>query len=236
MTLGSSFYGVYYILRTILHPEDPADGCFESKWRISNRELASGRERTMGYLNLLLGDTEVFRNASSNTSTLAPLLAANLDTLLPSSNDLSVPFRIPQTDLTLQPSSRGGRLTREEVLLSLNALMSTAWQNVALHHRSLPVHARAWNSPLSERISVWLRPQMVGRVPQMDDTDLAEAAYGLAYYYLVSLASYEITVTVIRPNEGGEKISIGEIEIRRGQSRLRMAGSGNGTLAGDEAL
>lgn len=61
MTLGSSFYGVYQILRTILHPEDPADGCFESKWRISNRALAPGRELTMGYLNLLLGVTEIFR-------------------------------------------------------------------------------------------------------------------------------------------------------------------------------
>lgn len=173
---------------------------------------------------------ENLSNASSISLSLAPLLAASLDTASPTSNGLLDPFPIPQTGLTLQVISRGTRLTQVEVLLSLNALMSTAWQNVASNHRSLPVHARTWNSPLSERISVMLRPQMEGRVPQMDDTDLAEAAFGLVYYYLLSPRSYETTVKISRPNEGGESISIGEIEIIRGQPRLSIAGSGNGTL------
>lgn len=170
-------------------------------------------------------------NTPTNSSVSAPLPAVKPNTPAPSSNDLSVPFPVPQTDLTLLVRSRGARLAQVEVLLSLNALMRTAWQNVATNERSLPVNARTWYSRLSQRISVILRPQMEGGVPQMDDTDLAEAAFGLAFYSL-SPPSYETVVAIVRPNEGGDQIEIGEIEIKRGQPRLRISGSVNGTLAG----
>ncbi len=53
-TLGSSFYGVCYILQIMLHPDYPGEDFFESKWRVSNRVLVPGREVPMIYLNLLL--------------------------------------------------------------------------------------------------------------------------------------------------------------------------------------
>ncbi|KAL8902632.1 MAG: hypothetical protein Q9207_004514 [Kuettlingeria erythrocarpa] len=215
-TLGSSFYGICYILQLMLHPDYPTERFFESKWRVSNR----------------VGD-ESLRNFPSNSSLSTPLLAWKLDALSPSSNDLGVPFPVPQTDLTLLVRARGAHLAQAEVLLSLNLLMRSAWKNVATNERSLPVNARTWNSQLSQSISVILRPRMEGEVPQMDDTDLAEAAFGLAYYSL-SPPTYETVVAIVRPNEGGDQIEIGEIEIKHRQHGLRISGSGNGTLAGDE--
>lgn len=58
MTLGSSFYGIYAILKTMLLPRSPADGFWELKWRIWNRALIPGREVPLGYLSLLIGGAE----------------------------------------------------------------------------------------------------------------------------------------------------------------------------------
>ncbi len=170
-------------------------------------------------------------NSLSNSSLSAPLLASELDALSPSMNDLGVPYPVPQTDLKLLVRARGAHLVQAEVLLSLNLLMRAAWKNVATNERSLPVRSRTWISQLSQSILVILRPRMEGEVPQMDDTDLAEAAFGLAYYSL-SPPTYETVVAIIRPNEGGDQIEIGEIEIKRRQPILRINGLGNGTLAG----
>lgn len=106
--------------------------------------------------------------------------------------------------------------------------MSTAWQNVAVNHRAQPVRERTWYSPLRDRVSVTLRPRMIGTTRQVDDTDLAEAAFGLVYYFLLHQPAFATNVTIVKPNEGGRRIPIGEIEIRRGQPRVEIGGSENG--------
>ena len=58
MTIGTSFYSVSSMIKTMLNPENPADGFWELRWRVFNRALVPGSEVPMGYLNLLLGNAE----------------------------------------------------------------------------------------------------------------------------------------------------------------------------------
>ncbi|KAL8804385.1 MAG: hypothetical protein Q9182_002580 [Xanthomendoza sp. 2 TL-2023] len=58
MTLGYAFYGVDFMMQTMLLPQTPADGFWELKWRIWSKAMTPGRDVPVGYLSLLLGDPE----------------------------------------------------------------------------------------------------------------------------------------------------------------------------------
>lgn len=49
MTLGSSFYGVWELMRSMLRPHQQGDGFFETKWMIS-KTGTRGRNIPMGYI------------------------------------------------------------------------------------------------------------------------------------------------------------------------------------------
>lgn len=55
MTLGSSFYGIFSMMQTMLAPARPGDGFWELKWRIFRKAVRPSADVPLGYLNLLLG-------------------------------------------------------------------------------------------------------------------------------------------------------------------------------------
>ncbi|KAL8802786.1 MAG: hypothetical protein Q9200_006460, partial [Gallowayella weberi] len=56
MSLGYAFYGVQFLIQTMLLPQSPADDFLESSWRIWSKAVIPGSDVPVGYLNLLLGD------------------------------------------------------------------------------------------------------------------------------------------------------------------------------------
>ncbi|KAL8676503.1 MAG: hypothetical protein Q9224_007281, partial [Gallowayella concinna] len=222
MTLGSSFYGAYIIMRTMLLPETPAGGYWELKWRISNSAMIPGKEVPIGYLNLLLenpANAQTSVNVSSDSTVLAPPLRGPQSD---PANDLSAPTPVPATNIILLPGPLGAALNLAEVILTLNSLISSAWQSVAVNQRPEPVREQTWHSLLRERVSVTMRPRMDGNVPLVTDTELAEAAFGIVYYILVQERASATTFTIVKPNRLGKRTPIAEIEIRGGgPSRIR---------------
>lgn len=57
MTLGFSFYGVWELLQTMLHPHNQGDGFFENNWMIVKME-ALERHVPMGYILLVISSAE----------------------------------------------------------------------------------------------------------------------------------------------------------------------------------
>lgn len=118
-------------------------------------------------------------------------------------------------------------------MLTLEHLIITAWEHVAVNHRVEPVRAWTWNSPAS--ISVILRPRMNGRTSLVTDTDLAEATFGLITYFLSVQAAFATNITMVGPNEHGRRVPIGEIEIRSGQPGTAIIGASEGDVSVDTA-
>lgn len=102
-----------------------------------------------------------------------------------------------------------------------------AWRDVAINHRVLPVRREAWFSPFLTGLSVVLRPRMIGTKSQMTDTDLVEALTGYIYYCLHNQPCTAANFTIVRPDSGGTKIAVGDVEVRSRDPRLQSAGSGD---------
>jgi len=174
--------------------------------------------------SLLTGSSS---NITSNASSPTTSSTKNLDAALPYPADLSAPFPVPETDITLLPGSRGTDLGGSEVVLIMRDLMITAWLNVAVRRRVQLVGERTWNVALRGGVAVTLRPQIMGGTSLFTDTDLAETAFGLVYYFMVHQLAFETNITIIRPNESGKRIPIGEIEIRQTQPGVGIGRSRN---------
>ena len=157
----------------------------------------------------------------------------NLDLSSPSSTKLSAPFPVPGTDTVLLIGPRGEdfgwKLYR--MIMTLEHLITTAWEHVAVNHRVGPVSGCTWNSPAT--ISVILRPRMNGRTSLLTDTDLAEATYGIITYFLTAQAAFATNITIVRPNEHGRRVPVGEIEIRSGQPGAGIIGASEGDVSVD---
>lgn len=149
------------------------------------------------------------------------------------SHDLGAPFQVPDTDMMLYETPYGADLVQGNVILIMSDLMSTAWQNVARNNAVRPIAAQVSNSRSRDRVTVTLLPKMnkYGRVSMVTDTDLAEAAFGLAYYFLTQSVVFESTVTVMRPDENGDMVTIGEVQILKLRDGNQTAGLGNDTAA-----
>ena len=113
----------------------------------------------------------------------------------------------------------------------LDDLINTAWEHVAVNHRVGPVRGSTWNSPAT--VSVILRPRMNGATSLVTDTDLAEAAYGIITYFLAAQAAFATNITIVRPNEEGRRVPVGEIEIRSGQPGAGITGASEGDVSVD---
>jgi len=146
---------------------------------------------------------------------------------LPLTN-LSAPFPIPDTDLTLLIGSRGANLNFAKVVLILNGLLNLAWQDVAVNHRVRPMPEANSGSHLPDGLVVAFRPRMHDGTSLVTATELAEAMTGMVYYILAAQAAFATTVTIVRPNQAGRRVPIGSIEIRGdGQPRVEIGGSAN---------
>lgn len=73
---------------------------------------------------------------------------------------------------------------------------------------------------------------MNGRTSICTDTDLAEAAFGLAYYFTTRRPAFAAKITIVKPNESGRRVPIGEIEISSRPPEIEISGSGNDTAVG----
>ena len=144
-------------------------------------------------------------------------------------HDLAAPFQVPETDVTLLFGRRGADLVQGNVVLIMHELISTAWQNVARTHIVQPVAGQNWNSRARNRVSVTLRPRMDGGTSMVTDTDLVEAAFGLAYFFISHQPAFETMVTVVKPDESGRRVPIGELEIVGIPDGIDIGGLGNGT-------
>jgi hypothetical protein len=109
----------------------------------------------------------------------------------------------------------------------MSDLMVTAWLNVAVRRRVQLLGERTWNSALRDGVAMTLRPRTIGGTSLFTDTDLAETAFGLAYYFMVHQSAFETNITIFRPNESGKRIPIGEIEIRQTQPGVEIGRSRN---------
>ena len=67
------------------------------------------------------------------------------------------------------------------------------------------------------------------------DTDLAEVSVGLITYFLSVQAAFATNVTIVRPNEHGRRVPVGEIEIRSGQPRAGITGASEDDVSVDVA-
>ncbi|KAI4236052.1 MAG: hypothetical protein LQ349_002788 [Xanthoria aureola] len=212
MTLGSSWYGISSMMQTMLVPQGPADGFWELKWRIFRKAIRPRVDVPLGYLNLLLGGDATLRNITSH--------------------NLGAPYRVPESDLTLLIGSRGAGLVQGNVVYIMDTLMSTAWQNVARNQNVQRVLGQTWTIQSQSRVSVTLRPRMNGGTSMFTDTDLAEAAFGMATYFILQQpAPFATKITVVRPGVSGRRVPIGEFEIRSIPHRVEAIGSGNDTAA-----
>ncbi|KAL8888775.1 MAG: hypothetical protein Q9215_003838 [Flavoplaca cf. flavocitrina] len=209
MTLGSSFYGIPSMLQTMLLPARPGDGFFELKWRIFRKASRPSADVPLGYLNLVLGGDGADRNIISHS--------------------LGAPFPVPETDITLLIGPRGAELVQGDVIFVMLDLMSTAWQNVARNHVVRPLPGRTWTGLSRTRVSVTLRPRMNGGTSMVTDTDLAEAAYGIATYFVTVKPAFATKITVVRPDESGRRVAVGELEIASMPRGVEVAGLGNDT-------
>lgn len=61
MTIGSSFYAIYYILQTELVPQQPEDGFWELEWTIINKAMSTGHEIPMGHISLKITDAQTLQ-------------------------------------------------------------------------------------------------------------------------------------------------------------------------------
>ena len=61
------------------------------------------------------------------------------------------------------------------------------------------------------------------------DTDLAEAAYGMATYFITEQPAFTARITVVRPDQSGTRVPIGEFEISSIPAPKQVAGLKNGT-------
>ncbi|KAL8991546.1 MAG: hypothetical protein Q9169_007842, partial [Polycauliona sp. 2 TL-2023] len=195
MTLGSSLYGIVSMLQTMLNPESSTDGFWELKWRIFHKVTSAGSRNNvpLGYVNLVLGGNRPFRNITST--------------------DLAAPFPVPETDVILLIGPRGADLVQANAILIMSDLIGTAWRNLARDHSVQPVPGQVWNGRLRNGISVTLRPRMSRGSSMVTATDLAEAAFGLAYFFLTQQRAFETNVTVVRAIDKGRRVPIGELEI-----------------------
>ncbi|KAL8881936.1 MAG: hypothetical protein Q9192_007684 [Flavoplaca navasiana] len=209
MTLGSSFYGIASMMQTMLVPARPGDGFWELKWRIFRKAVRPSADVPLGYLNLVLGGNGADRNITSH--------------------NLGAPFPVPETDVTLLIGPRGPDLVQGDVIFIMLDLMSTAWQNVARKHVVRPLPGRTWNGLSRTRVSVTLRPRMNGGTSMVTDTDLAEAAYGIATYFVTEQPAFATKITVVRPDRSGRRVPVGELEIASMPRGVEVAGLGNDT-------
>ncbi|KAI4282737.1 MAG: hypothetical protein L6R35_005318 [Caloplaca aegaea] len=222
MSLGSSLYTIHFILHSMLHPQRASDGFRELEWQIIDKAITPGYEIPLGTVSLRIEDAdELKEDAVKSIST------AQVNSTTSPSTSLSENFPVAGTDVILVIRDLGANVPIGELVLTMHSPIIKAWRDVAINHRVLPVRREAWFSPFLTGLSVVLRPRMIGTKSQMTDTDLVEALTGYIYYCLHNQPCTAANFTIVRPDSGGTKIAVGDVEVRSRDPRLQSAGSGD---------
>ena len=130
--------------------------------------------------------------------------------------------------MTLYFSSRELGLPPEYVIWPLNTLIGYRWISFASTQRVGRV-GEIVSTDDSDTVQVTMKPRMEPPIPYESlttDTDVVEAAVGIVFYMLTH-GFFTTKIIVLRPDERGVRIPVGDIEILDKRSPFRQVGSGN---------
>ena len=130
--------------------------------------------------------------------------------------------------MTLYFGSSELALPREYVIWPLNILIGYGWVSFASTQTVGRVDEMVYTDD-SDSVEVTVKPRMEPPIPYRSlttDTDIVEAAVGIVYF-MSSRGFFTTNVIVLRPDEQGLRIPVGNIEIVDKRSPFRQVSSGN---------
>ena len=122
-------------------------------------------------------------------------------------------------------------LPPEYVIWPLNILIGYGWISFASTQRVGSVDEMVYTDD-SDTVKVTVKPVMEPPIPYrslMTDTDIVEAAVGIVYF-MSRRGFFTTNIIVMRPDERGLRIPVGDIEIVDKQSSFRQVSFGNTSL------
>lgn len=130
--------------------------------------------------------------------------------------------------MTLYFSSIESRLPPEYVIWPLNTLIGRCWLSFA-STQSVGRVDKMVSTDDSDTVQVTIEPKMEPPIPYQPlttITDVVEAAVGIVYF-MVTREFFTTKIIVLRPDERGIRIPVGDIEIVNKRSPFHQVGSGN---------
>ena len=130
--------------------------------------------------------------------------------------------------MTLYFSSRELALAPECVIWPLDTLIGYGWVTFVSMQRVGRVGVLVFTDD-SETVQVKVQPRLEPPIPFLPlttTTDVVEAAAGIAYF-MATHGFFTTKIIVLRPDERGVSIPVGDIEIVDTRSPFRQVGSGN---------
>lgn len=130
--------------------------------------------------------------------------------------------------MTLYFSFRELALPPTCVISPLDTLIGYGWVSFASTQRVGRVGETVYTDD-SDTVQVKVEPRMEPPIPYRPlttDTDVVEAAVGIVYF-MANYGFFTTKIIVLRPDERGVRIPVGDIEIVDKRSPFRQVGSGN---------
>ena len=133
--------------------------------------------------------------------------------------------------MTLYFSSIESSLPPEYVIWPLNTLIGRCWLSFA-STQSVGRVGTMVSTDDSDTVQVTIEPKMEPPIPYQPlttNTDVVEAAVGIVYF-MVPHGFFATKIIVLRPDERGTRIPVGDIEIVNKRSPFHQVGSGNSSI------
>ncbi|KAL8790227.1 MAG: hypothetical protein Q9195_006450 [Heterodermia aff. obscurata] len=209
----------------MLYPFPGSYGFLEWTWEVFETSPL-GPERKLA--NIRLSSISVALDFSDTNSSLPNPLFAGLQPLRPSLPTVPGTWNIPGTSMTLYFASRELDLPPKYVIWPLNTLIGHSWISFASTQRVGRV-GEIVSTDDSDTVQVTMEPRMEPPIPYQPlttDTDLVEAAVGIVCF-MSTQRFFATKIIMLRPDERGIRIPVGDIEILNKRSPLRQVSSGN---------
>ena len=230
-TWADALYGLQRILRGMMDPGH-TDGFREQIYGVGHRNPGASSSSfdivAQISLKLEVPDSSLLNGSASvaSSSSMARFNSSSLFSSIP----LSVPFVVPETDMTLLIGSRGADLLRAAVVLSLDQAIAVMWRDVAIRGQAQPVRDLASEiTVFGARFWIIVSSRKSSGVSFFTGTDLVEAVIGTVYY-MVPNGFFATKITAVRPDGGGRRIPVGEIELSVERPRDGGVVLGNNSL------
>ena len=242
LSLGQALFAIQSILHDMLYPVQKSYGFLERIWAVFDIS-SRGPKRKLGTVRLfntsvaleyactLLyfdDSSSLIRSFSDANSSMPSPLVAGLRSRRLSLAAVPGPWNVPGTSMTLYFSSRELGLPPEYVIWPLNILIGCRWISFASTQRVGRV-GEIVSTDDSDTVQVTMKPRMEPPIPYQPlttDTDVVEAAVGIVFFMLTH-GFFTTKIIVLRPNERGLRIPVGDIEILDKRFPFRRVGSGN---------